>query len=257
MIDIHSHIIPKIDDGPPDIETSVGMGRIAEQEGIRGMISTSHSKEASALGQVEMLARLDVVRAAWQSAGLKIRLELGVEIYLQPDTVADLQAGKLWTLAGSKYVLVELPYQPWPSYAEEALFALQIAGYTPILAHPERYTAIQADPGKMYALAQRGVLGQVTAMALIGEQGNVIKKCAETLMKQKLVQFIATDSHRIQWRSPRINAALFAAEDIVGVDSVQEMTEVNPALVLSNGEVPLDPLEPAQHKGFLGNIFGR
>jgi protein-tyrosine phosphatase len=257
MIDIHAHIIPGVDDGPPDMETSINMGKIADREGIRGIISTSHSKEVSALGREEMQMRLNAVREAWQNAGLKIRLELGVEIYLHPDTVDDLRAGRLWTMADSKYVLVELPYQPWPVYAEDALFALQVAGYTPILAHPERYTAIQADPSRMYALAQRGVLGQVTAMALLGEQGATIKKCAETLLKHRLVQFIATDTHRTQWRSPRVSAALVAAEDLVGADEVRIMTEVNPAHVMSNGEVALDPAEPVQRKGFLGSIFGR
>ena len=257
MIDIHAHIIPGVDDGPADMATSVGMGEIAWREGIRGIISTSHSKEASALGYKEMRTRLEAVRTTWQRAGLKFRLELGVEIFLLPDTVADLKAGRLWTLAESKYVLVELPYQPWPSYAEDALFALQVAGYVPILAHPERYSAIQADPQKMYDLAERGVLGQVTAMALVGEQGQATRKCAETLLRHNLVQFIATDSHRTAWRSPRVSAALVAAEDIVGVDVVRAMTETNPARILSDEEIVPEPVQPAQRKGFFDSIFGR
>ena len=257
MIDIHAHIIPDVDDGPADMEVSVGMGKIAEREGIRGIISTSHSKEAAVLGYREMQARLDAVRTAWQGAGLNVRLELGLEIFLQPDTVDNLKAGRLWTLAESKYVLVELPYQPWPTYAEDALFALQVAGYVPILAHPERYIAIQADPSRMYALAARGVLGQVTAMALTGEQGHVTKRCAETLMRHNLVQFIATDAHRVEWRSPRVSAALVAAEDMVGVELVRTMAETNPARVLSHEEIVPEPMQPAQRKGFLGNIFGR
>src|SRR4051794_17336192 len=119
MIDIHAHIIPDLDDGPPDMETSIGMGIIAQQEGITAIVSTSHSTEAAAEGSDGMRARLDEVRAAWNAAGLDIRLELGVEIYLRPDTVEDLREGRLWSLAGSRYVLVELPYQPWPPYAED------------------------------------------------------------------------------------------------------------------------------------------
>ena len=233
------------------------MGEIASREGIRGIISTSHSKEASALGYKQMQARLEAVRTAWQHAGLNTRLELGVEIFLLPDTVDDLKAGRLWTLAESKYVLVELPYQPWPSYAEEALFALQVAGYVPILAHPERYSAIQADPQKMYELAERGVLGQVTGMALVGEQGHATRKCAEILLRHNLVQFIATDSHRTAWRSPRISAALVAAEDLVGIDVVRAMTETNPTRILSDEEIVPEPVQPAQRKGFFDSMFGR
>ena len=87
-------------------------------------------------------------------------------------------------------MLVELPYQPWPIYAEQTLFNLQVAGYVPILAHPERYTAIQANPNLMYSLAERGVLGQVTAGALLGDHGGPAKRTAETLIKHNLTQFL-------------------------------------------------------------------
>src|SRR6266542_4098448 len=116
MIDIHIHIIPDLDDGPPDMETSVGMGRLAAEEGITAIVSTSHSEESAVVGLEGMRGRLEAVSKAWSDAGLGIRLELGVEIFLTPDTPAHLKSGKLWTLAGSRYALVELPYQPWPAY---------------------------------------------------------------------------------------------------------------------------------------------
>src|SRR5687768_4192679 len=149
VIDIHTHIIPALDDGPADMETSIRMGHLAAAEGTTAIISTSHSAEATSVGHRGMIARLEEVREAWGAAGLNIRLELGVEVYLQPGSLADLQSGRLWTLAGSKYVLVELPYRPWPSFADRTMFELQVAGYFPILAHPERYTAIQDDPNHM------------------------------------------------------------------------------------------------------------
>src|SRR5947207_7907954 len=106
MIDIHTHIVPAIDDGPPDMEASVGMGRIAAEEGITAIIATSHSKESAEVGFKEMRSKLNDVWVAWVEAGLDIRLEMGMEIFLTPDTPADLKSGKLWTLAGSNYVLV-------------------------------------------------------------------------------------------------------------------------------------------------------
>src|SRR5438876_11057507 len=124
MIDIHTHIIPDLDDGPLNMETSIAMGRIAAEEGISAIISTSHDYAASNIGFEAVKARLDEVRHAWSEIGLKIGLELGVEILLSPDTARDLKAGKLWTLAGSRYVLVEVPYQPWPAYADDTLFSL-------------------------------------------------------------------------------------------------------------------------------------
>lgn len=256
MIDIHAHVIPALDDGPADMETSVGIGLLMAREGIRAVISTSHSAEAAAVGYKGMRARLEEVRAAWRAAEIDIRLELGIEIFLRPDTVDDLKARRLWTMSGSRYVLVEFPYQPWPAYADSALFALQLAGYVPILAHPERYTAIQADLTKMYALAERGVLAQVTAAALVGEHGAPTKKCAEMLLRHNMVQFIATDAHSAKWRSPRVREALMLAELMVGVELVEMMAQTNPARVLANKEIVPEPLEPARRKGFFGGLFG-
>src|SRR6266567_9221246 len=93
MIDIHIHILPDFDDGPADMETSVGMGLIAAAEGFTGLIATSHGDEASLEGYEMMRARLDDVREAWTKAGLNIRLELGVEIYLRPGSLDQLKFG--------------------------------------------------------------------------------------------------------------------------------------------------------------------
>jgi protein-tyrosine phosphatase len=256
MIDIHIHILPNFDDGPADMETSIGMGRIAASEGFTGIISTSHGDEASLEGYEMMQSRLDEVRRAWANAGLSIRLGLGVEIYLRPGTLDQLKFGHLWPLAGSRYVLVELPYQLWPLYADDTLFALQIAGYTPILAHPERYTAIQSDPNKMFALAERGILAQVTAGALLGDQGSSVKKCADTLLRHNLVQFMATDAHSTGRRSPHIVEALKYAISVLGPDLARPLVEDNPARILSHEEIPLDPQPVAQRKSFFGNLFG-
>lgn len=257
MIDIHAHILPDLDDGPADMEASVGMGLIAAQEGITGIISTSHGDEATIVGYEAMQARLEAVRKAWGEAGLDIRLELGMEIYLRLDTVHELKEGRLWTMAASQYVLVELPYQLWPPYAEDALFALQVAGYVPILAHPERYGAIQADPGKMYALAARGVLGQVTAAALMGEHNSRVKKCADTLVRHNLVQFISTDAHGTGRRSPHMAEAVKAAESLVGADRAREMALDNPRRILLKEEIAPDPEPVEERKGFFGSLFGR
>lgn len=259
MIDIHTHIIPALDDGPPDMETSVAMGRIAAQEGIIAIISTSHSEECAAEGHATMQRKLEQVRAAWAADGLDIRLELGVEIFLTPDTVSDLKSGKLWTLAGSNYVLVELPYQPWPAYAERLLFDLQLAGYIPILAHPERYTAIQTNPNLMYSLAERGVLGQVTAGALMGDHGATTKRSAETLVRYRLAQFLSSDSHGItvRKRMPILSQALEVVEAMIGAEAARALVVENPEHILSNKHIAPDPEPVPAQKWSIGRLFGR
>jgi protein-tyrosine phosphatase len=259
VIDIHTHIIPDLDDGPPDMDTSVAMGLLAAEEGITAIISTSHSKESEAVVFEGRRGKLDAGRAAWSTAGIDIRLELGVEIYLRPDTPADLKSGKLWTLAGSRYALVELPYQPWPTYTERVLFDLQLAGYVPILAHPERYTAIQADPNVMYALAERGILGQVTASAMVGDHGGPVRRCAETLVRHGMIQFLSSDTHglTLRKRMPHLKKALGVVEGLVGAELAGAMVLDNPACVLENRHIEAEPERVAPRRWSLGRVFRR
>ncbi|HET6314238.1 MAG TPA: CpsB/CapC family capsule biosynthesis tyrosine phosphatase [Chloroflexia bacterium] len=258
MIDIHTHIIPALDDGPTDMDVSVAMGEIAAQEGTKVLISTSHSAEAGAVGYEGMLARLAEVRAAWASAGIDIRLELGVEVFLDYETVESLRSGKLWTLAGSQYVLVEVPYTPWPAYAERALFDLQTAGYTPILAHPERYTAVQDDPNLLYRLVQRGILAQVTSAALLGEQGEKVHRTAEVLVRHGLAQFLASDGHNVKTkrRMPLLREAVQAASHLIGEEAALALVTTNPSAVLENRAIEVAPEPVELRKSFLGGLFG-
>jgi protein-tyrosine phosphatase len=202
---------------------------------------------------------LEAVRRAWAAAGLDIRLELGVEIYLQPDTVDDLSAGRLWTLAGSQYVLVELPYQPWPAFADQALFDLQLAGYIPILAHPERYTAIQSDPNRMYALAERGVMGQVTAQALLGSHGPSARRCAETLVRYGLAQILSSDAHGLtaRKRAPVLSESLRIAENLIGKEAALDLVTTNPNHILERAPLAPSPERIPPRKWPLGGLFSR
>src|SRR5215213_2454797 len=161
MIDIHSHILPGVDDGAETMEESLAMARRALADGVTGMVCSSHSAELFEMGPLPVFEeRVTALRAALDAARLPLRLWAGMEIFLTPQTPHHLAEGRAWTLAGTQYVLVEIPYEPWPPFTEQALFELQVAGYTPIFAHPERYVAIQRDPNLMYRLAERGILGQ-------------------------------------------------------------------------------------------------
>ncbi len=259
MIEIHSHIIPALDDGPADMEASVAMGRIAAGEGTKIFISTSHSSEAGEIGLGGMQARLEEVRAAWDAEGLGMRLELGVEIWLDYETLDALKSGRLWTLAGSQYVLVELPSSSWPNYAERALFDLQLTGYAPILAHPERYSAVQDDPNVLFQLAERGILAQVTSAALVGDQGSTLKKAADTLVRHGLVQFISSDSHNAtsKRRMPLLREAVAAAALLIGEETALAMVTTNPAAILARQPLTPDPQRVEARKSLFGGFFGK
>ncbi len=155
-------------------------------------------------------------------------------------------------------MLVEVPYTPWPAYAERALFDLQTAGYTPILAHPERYTAIQDDPNLLYRLAQRGILAQVTSAALLGEQGEKPHRTADTLVRHGLAQFIASDGHnaRSKRRMPLLREAVRAASQLIGEEAAVALVTTNPAAVLEDRRIEVVPEPVEVRRSFWGGLFG-
>jgi protein-tyrosine phosphatase len=203
-----------------------------------------------------MRAEIATLQSALDAAGIPLKLLPGIEIFMTPETPADLAAGRAWTLAGSRYILVEIPYQPWPVYTEQVLFELQVAGYTPILAHPERYVALQHDPNRMYTLAERGVLGQVTGEALTGGNGAAVRECALTLLEHGLVQFIASDGHRAASRRPVVAAGLALARERIGAEAAQALLTTNPQHILDDQPLAIHPRPVAQRRSFFSRLFG-
>ena len=256
MIDMHTHILPGIDDGAADVAESLAMARLMVSEGVHTALTTSHSAEWYQLGPLaRMRTEVAALQGALDAAGISLTLRPGLEIFMTPETPADLATGRAWTLAGSRYILVEIPYQPWPAYAEQVLFELQVAGYTPILAHPERYVALHHDPNLMYTLAERGVLGQVTGEALVGGNGAAVRQCAITLLEHGLVQFIASDGHRAATRRPTVAAGLALASERIGAEAARAMLTTNPQHILDDQPLALNPRPVPQRRSFFSRLF--
>ena len=139
MIDIHSHILPGIDDGAGDAEAALGMARIALKDGISKMIATPHFIP----GEIENTAEavhnkcLEFKRLL-AAEGIGLEIFPGTEVFITPDTPELIEGGGVCTLAGSRYVLLELPMMSVPGYTGEVLYRLQLNGYIPIIAHPEQ-----------------------------------------------------------------------------------------------------------------------
>ena len=259
MIDTHAHILPGIDDGADNLDESLDMARLAVSEGVRTMLTTSHSAEWLRLGPLaRMQAEIATVQTALDSAAIPLTLLPGLEIYMTPETPGDLAAGRVWPLAGSHYVLVELDFQPWPTFAEQVFFQLQVAGYWPILAHPERYTAVQHDPGLMAALAERGVLGQVTARSLAGGNGPAVQECAFALLDHGLVQFMASDGHGTLEgkRPPTLTAGLAVATKRIGREAAEALLITNPQHILDDRPLHPTPQPLPPKRSFFTRLFG-
>ncbi len=235
MIDTHLHILPGVDDGPDTLEEALALARALVQEGIHTAIATPHyNDEFPRRSALEIQARVGDMQYALDRCGIPLRLFPGHEVLIKSGLVEDIQAGKLATLNGSRYLLLELWPSAWIPETERVIFELRAAGIIPILAHVERYHAIQRDPNRLAALLEQGVLTQLTASSLSGIWGKTVHRCAETLLKKGLIHCIASDAHGLQKRAPGVEVGLQCAEKLLEQSFIRRMIETRPAAIVNN-----------------------
>ncbi len=235
MIDTHLHILPGIDDGPQTMQEALALGQALVQEGIRGAIATPHYNDVyPQRPAAEIQARVYEMQQELNRYAIPLRIFPGHEALIKPGLVQDIQAGRLATLNNSRYLLLELWNNEWLPDTERTIFELRAFGLIPILAHPERYRAIQKNPQRLVALRQQGVLAQLTAGSLIGRQGNTARRCAETLLTKGLITCISSDSHGLRKRSPGVTQGLQRAIELVGQERVYQLVEMAPAAIINN-----------------------
>jgi protein-tyrosine phosphatase len=167
-----------------------------------------------------------------------LTLNRGYEVRLSPDIGRRLESGEPITLAGSRTVLVELPFSGWPLYTEHALFDILSAGFVPLLAHPERYEAAVEQPQRILDLHERGVLMQLTGGSLAGLFGKRARSLSEHLLRAGAVDVLASDAHSAGRRFVSVTEGLAHAERIAGAGRVRQLTVDNPRALLSDQPLP-------------------
>src|SRR6266550_7713708 len=196
MIDIHLHILPGVDDGPETLEEALALAKVLVEEGIHSAVATPHyNDQFPQRNAAEIRERVHDLQQTLDLHQIPLRLFAGHEALIKPGLIEDIQAGRLATLNGSRYLLLELWNNSWIPETERVIFELRAFGIIPIIAHPERYRAIQQDPARLAALLQQGVLAQVMAGSLTGMQGKTARRTAETLLRKGLIHCIASDAH--------------------------------------------------------------
>ncbi len=238
MIDLHSHLLPEIDDGAPSLDVSIAMLDAYVANGFRTVATTPH-----------LMQRLDATYAAAVNDAFAlvepharergISLVRGFEIRLAPGVPEWLRQRDAVTLEGTEVVLADLPFSEWPLYADSTLFATQTAGCRVVLAHPERYPAIQDDPARADELVTRGIALQVTIGSFSGAFGKRAKRTAEILLERGVVQLLATDAHSAGHRMAAVPAGMARLRDLIGEAGIHQLLVEAPAMLL-NG----DPLPP-------------
>ncbi len=194
-VDLHSHLIPGIDDGAKTIEDSLALIRALHELGYRKLITTPHVMNDLYPNSPETILKgLEALRQAVKREGIEIELDAAAE-YLLDETFGDkLEAGQLLTLPGNR-VLVEMSFVSPPMELESLLFRLQAKGYQPLLAHPERYLFMKEDFRKYQDLKERGCEFQLNLLSLTGYYGKPIKDNGYRLLKAGLIDFLGTDLH--------------------------------------------------------------
>jgi protein-tyrosine phosphatase len=201
VVDIHSHILPGLDDGSPDMTTSIAMARLAVAAGITTMIGTPHwIEDEHETDPAVVRQRARDLQAELNSKAVPLTVLPGNEAFICPDLPARLKKGDVLTLADcGTHLLLELPYEDLPTYVDDIIFKLQLMGITPVLAHVERYAYVRSDWHLLERWVQRGCLAQVNASTLSGPRAD---DTAQDWVARGLIACTATDTHDATHRVP-------------------------------------------------------
>ncbi|WP_281885440.1 tyrosine-protein phosphatase [Paenibacillus sp. YYML68] len=219
MIDIHTHILPGIDDGAANEEQALQMARAAVADGIHTLIATPHHYNGKYTNPGAMVReRVQALNALLQANGVDVQVLPGQEVRLNRELLDELQSGVTIGLHDTTYVLLELPSSDVPSYTEEMLHELLLMGRIPIIAHPERNAVLASDTEQLSRLIEAGALAQLTSHSINGVYGRKLQKLCFTWCKQGLIQFVSSDAHNVEHRAFHLRQAYEAVREQCGSD---------------------------------------
>ncbi len=250
MIDLHSHILPGIDDGAPNLDTSLEMARIAAADGIRTMACTPHifpgvfENEGS-----DIKARVARLQQQLDEAGIDLKLTWGADAHVSPDLGARLKDGSVPSLGDTRYFLLEPPHHVAPPNFDTFVFNLLAAGHVPVVTHPERLSWIEEHYDTFIHLAERGAWMQITSGSLCGRFGGNAKYWGERMLDEGWVHILATDAHGVSKRPPLLEEGMKAAERWVGKEEARHLVTTRPQGILDDLPPSTLPAVPAQGGG--------
>lgn len=262
MIDLHCHLLPGIDDGAQTIEASLEMARIAVADGITTTACTPHiypgMYENTAAGIRDAIAAVERQLA---DAGIPLKLTIGADAHMTRELQDRLDAHTAPTLGDTRYFLLEPPHHVAPPHFEDHVSSFLMAGYVPVITHPERLTWIEQHYDAFVRVAQRGAWLQVTSGSLTGDFGSDAKYWGERLVDEGWVHILATDAHGTHRRRPELAKGRRAAEKMLGAEEAEAMVTTRPAAMLANvlpSQVPAPPAlsgKPRQPRSWWSRLF--
>jgi len=239
MVDIHSHILPGVDDGARSWEMAVHMCEMAVQDGVTHMVASPHANDEYAYDRTQHEALLADLTAR---VGPGLTLTLGCDFHFSYDNLVLLESNpQMFTISDTQYLLAEFSDFSIPPWITTKLQDLVSMGLRPIITHPERNPILQARPDRLLPWIELGCPVQVTASSLTGRWGDKASKATKWLLERELVHIIASDCHNVQGRSPILSAARNVLHKNFGDELAVALTEDNPRAVVENRELPYFP----------------
>ena len=239
MIDIHCHILAKVDDGPKSWDISEAMGRMAAADGIEHIVATPHANHRYAYDRDYFTGALQYLQ---QRTGETPRFSLGCDFHLSYENLQDVKVHpERYVIGSSQYLLVELSNYSIPVQLADSLQNLMGLGLMPIITHPERNPILQRAPEQILRWVEMGCAVQITASALTAAWGEMAWQAAQWLLKRDAVHFLATDAHDTKRRPPVLSGGRDEVAELCGDDVARALVEENPRAVISGQPLPYFP----------------
>lgn len=239
-VDIHAHILPGLDDGPVTIEESLAMARMAARDGTEVIVATPHYRDMELEHRSGRVIRelADTINAALRSDSARrnspsVRIFTGM-IHRLDTSLPDLvDSENAITLNRTRFLLVEPPFSRLPAYVEEVIGRLITQRLVPVLAHPERNIEFQRNPKRLQVLVRDGVIVQLAAGSLTGENGAASRRAAEKFIRRGIVHVVSSEMHNERSpRSPILSEAFDIVSELVGEEDAIDLFETNPDMIL-------------------------
>jgi protein-tyrosine phosphatase len=253
MIDLHTHILPGLDDGARTLEESVKMAEMARKDGITAMVGTPHFFRGQHKYDDPNIIRQkqDELKAALEEKGIDLAIYRGGEVHIAPNLLDEIRRHREHlVLNGSSYLFVEFPSDHVFHGVKNLFFDLMSEGLTPIIAHPERNSVFLRHPELLSELISKGALAQVNSGSIAGVYGSQAANGVKKFLELNLVHFMSTDCHSTDTLPPLMSESAAKVAEVFGEERARALVWDNPQAVLEDKPVPYDPvpISPGEKK---------